>query len=214
MHCNNRDPKIIAEFAEYYRNRGGMRHSAGSAYAQNEFVFELSKKYSDVIIPYAHVKLWNTPALAQIRKYADAGYKALKFIYPEFKYDHDSYMPIYEATEECGLPCLFHTGLFRANPENDTCWKRPVLRNMHPITLTRIVRSFPKLHLTTAHLRTSMFLKEGGKLVNRHPNFYGDLADSGNFASVMPDELERLLNSVWYVREVDCYSNLIFGPDS
>ena len=58
-------------------------------------------------------------------------------------------MPIYEACEKCRMPVLSHTGEYRPHPF-DAVAKRPVLRNMAPITMDRIARSFPALHIVMA----------------------------------------------------------------
>ena len=91
-----------------------------------------------------------------IYRWKDAGFKAIKFIYPYYEYDHDLYLPVYEACQKCELPVLFHTGNYRPN-EADIRWQRPTLKNMQPIKLDRICRCFPKLHVVMAHMGTTFF---------------------------------------------------------
>lgn len=220
-HCNVGDPENVARFVENCRSlgvraalSGGPRYGAED-FQPNEFVLKLSRKYPDAIIPMARVDLWDKVDPDQVRRFADAGYKGLKFIYPYYEYDHDLYMPMYAAAEECGLPCLFHTGIFRPS-EADIRWKRPVMLNMNPLHLDRVARSFQKLHVVMAHMGTSLWRHEASSMLGIHANVYSDLAGSGSWMGVSAEHLYSLLHPFYFLGDPDwgCYRKIVFGSDS
>jgi len=124
-------------------------------------------------------------------------------------------MPIYEEAEKIGLPVLFHTGHYRPNPA-DVKYKRPVLRNMDPMTLDRIARSFQKLHIVMAHLGTTVWRTQAAELLKIHDNLYSDLAGSGAWMALSAEQLSGLLKPLVYVRDQEdrYFDKLIFGTDS
>ena len=130
----------------------------------------------------------------------EMGAKGFKCIYPYYEYDHDLYMPVYEAAEKCGTPVLFHTGNFRPS-EADILYKRPMLRNMHPISLDRIARSYQKLNLVMAHMGTMTFQPEAAMIVRLHSNLYCDLAGSGSWGRFNSHDLYQMFKPA--VQEVD-----------
>ncbi len=137
-----------------------------------------------MLVPLAKIDLWDIPPdPAEARRYADMGVKGFKFIYPYYEYDHDSYLALYEEIEKLGFPVLFHTGDYAPNSA-DIRYRRPVLKNMHPINLDRIARSFQKLHIIMAHMGTVYFRDLAVNLVKTHRNLYFDLAGSGAFLDV------------------------------
>ena len=122
----------------------------------------------------------------------EAGFKGLKCTSPYYAYDHDLYMPIYEEAQKLKMPIVFHTGRYRANP-GDQLRQRPSIRNMQPLTLDRVARSFPDLKIIMAHLGTSLFRREAADLLRLHPNLYADLAGSGSWKALSSAELAHLL---------------------
>ncbi|OQA88326.1 MAG: Amidohydrolase [Lentisphaerae bacterium ADurb.Bin242] len=197
FHCDIDDSSKIAELAALCRKldtvlalSGGLRYGSHD-YLPNEKVLEICQKNPDWFVPMAKFDLWDTVEPDRIYRWKETGVKGVKFIYPYYPYDHDLYMPVYEACEDCGLPALFHTGSFRPGPA-DVEWKRPVLTNMSPFGLDRIARSFQKLHIVMAHLGTRLYREQAASLVCQHPNLYADLAGSGSWMGVQPEELERL----------------------
>lgn len=163
IHCNSSDPeqvKQLAETCEKYEVAaalvGGLRYGA-TDYVPNEQVIQICREYPDLFYPLAKIDLWEAPPNPdEASRLAEAGVRGFKFIYPYYAYDDDRYMPIYERIETLGLPVLFHTGDFRPSSV-DAVWRRPVLRNMDPVALDRIARSFPKLNIVMAHLGTSLW---------------------------------------------------------
>lgn len=221
IHCDAGDPKQIKELLHLCEINetivclsGGLRYG-GHDYLPNEEVLKICGQAPEWMIPLAKFDLWDQVDPDQVRRYADAGFRGLKFIYPYYEYDHDLYMPVYEAATECGLPLLFHTGNFRPSPA-DAVWKRPVLKNMDPLNLDRIARSFPMLHLVMAHLGTSIWRTQAAEYVKMHPNLYADLAGSGSWESLTAEKLVEMFRCPIRLMNPDLsgFGKLIFGSDA
>lgn len=219
-HFNVNDPGEIRNYVEACKKNetvtaivGGSNYG-GYDYVSNEEVIRHCKEYSAWLIPVAKLELWDKPDPSEVRKWADAGAKGFKCIYPYYEYDHDLYMPVYEEIEKTGLPVLFHTGNYRPHPA-DAVFRRPVLRNMHPITLDRIARSFPNMNIVMAHLGTSVFRELAMEIVKIHRNLYFDLAGCGAFWGVSPHDLANLFQGeTSYRTDSSAYRKMIFGSDS
>ncbi|WP_294436890.1 amidohydrolase family protein [uncultured Victivallis sp.] len=222
IHCNSSDPeqvKQLAETCEKYEVAaalvGGLRYGA-TDYVPNEQVIQICREYPDLFYPLAKIDFWEAPPNPdEASRLAEAGVRGFKFIYPYYAYDDDRYMPIYERIETLGLPVLFHTGDFCPSPV-DAVWRRPVLRNMDPVTLDRIARSFPKLNIVMAHLGTSLWRVPAAELVKTHPNLYTDLAGHGSFAALSAEDLAGLLGPRRHVYGVEraFFHKLVFGSDA
>lgn len=222
FHCNSGAAEDVAKVLELCKKldtvvalSGGLRYG-GHDFLPNEQVLELCKKNPDWFVPLAKFDLWDKVEVDLIYRWKEAGFKGIKFIYPYYEYDHDLYMPVYEACEKVGFPVLFHTGNYRPNPA-DILWKRPVLKNMHPITLDRIARSFQKLNIVMAHMGTALFRELGAGLTQMLPNLYADLAGCGNWMGVSPQQLDTMMQPVphRFQGNEPCrnYRKLIFGSD-
>jgi predicted TIM-barrel fold metal-dependent hydrolase len=221
-HCNSSESTLLRKFAETYEAgnaiavlSGGLRYGAHD-YETNEKVITVCREYSGLFVPMARIDLWDTPPdPAQVHYYAELGAKGFKFIYPYHEYDHDIYMPLYAEIEKIGLPVLFHTGNFRPS-EADIVWQRPVLKNMNPLNLDRIARSFQKLQIVMAHLGTSVWRHEASELLKMHENIYADLAGSGSWQGLSAEELAVCFRP--YIHPFDPeyrnFRKLIFGSDA
>ena len=167
------------------------------------------------MVPLAKLDLWETADPAEVYHYAEKGVKGFKCIYPYYEYDHDIYMPVYEAAAKCGLPLLFHTGNYRPSP-SDEIYRRPMLRNMNPITLDRIARSFQSLKIVMAHMGTRIFQDEASQYLKIHANLYADLGGSGQWFRMQAHDLAEMFKSD--VAEVDVsmknYRKLVLGTDA
>ena len=221
-HCDSGDPEQIKHYINVYEERGVVACLSGGLFygghdmLPNEEVIKLCAKFPGRILPIAKITLWDSPPdPAELYHYAEMGVVGFKFIYPFYEYDHDLYMPVYETAEKIGLPLLFHTGKYRQN-SSDVQFKRPVLRNMAPVTLDRIARSFPKLHIVMAHLGTSLWREEAAELVKLHPNLYADLAGSGSWMALSAEKLVELFADTIFDREnmFRYFRKLIFGSDA
>lgn len=221
VHCDSTDKAQLDYLADVCRKQntiaalsGGLRYG-GHDFAPNETVVEICKQYPDCFVPLAKLDLWETADPSEVYKYAEMGVKGFKAIYPYYEYDHDIYMPVYEAAEKCGLPILFHTGKYAQN-EYDKIYRRPMLRNMHPICLDRIARSFQDLKLVMAHLGTRYFQPEATQFVQGIPNVYGDMGGNGQWKRITAAELVDQLGYklVEVDRGMEGFRKLVLGSDA
>ena len=221
-HCDVSDPEKVRAFVKEYEKRdvvacivGGTLYG-GHDMVPNEEVIKICAQYPGRMYPLAKINLLDhAPDPAELHHYAEKGVKGFKFIYPWFEYDHDLYMPVYEEAEKIGLPVLFHTGDYRPN-QTDLVNRRPVLRNMDPLTLDRIARSFQKLKIVMAHLGTTVWRIQAAELLKIHANLYSDLAGCGSWMALSAEQLCDLLKPRLFVREKDdrYFDKLVFGSDS
>ena len=221
VHCNSNNMNDLTFLAEQCRRMGtmiclsgGLRYG-GHDYTPNEEVIEISKKFPDCFIPLAKLDLWETADPDEVYRYVEMGAKGFKCIYPYYEYDHDIYMPVYEAAEKCGTPILFHTGNYRPS-EADIIYKRPMLRNMHPVSLDRIARSYQKLKLVMAHMGTMTFQPEAAMIARLHSNLYCDLAGNGSWGRFNSHDLYQMFKPA--VVEVDVtmkqFRKFVLGSDA
>lgn len=221
-HCDVADPDKVREFVREYEKHDVIACLVGGLFygecdmVPNEEVIKICAQYTGRLYPLAKITLWDrAPDPAELHHYAEKGVKGFKFIYPYYEYDHDLYMPIYEEAEKIGLPVLFHTGHYRPNI-SDLKYRRPILRNMDPLTLDRIARSFQKLHIVMAHLGTTVWRIQAAELLKIHANLYSDLAGNGAWKALSAEQLSELLCPLTKVRDKDdrYFDKLVFGTDS
>ncbi len=221
VHFNTTDPELIERFVAECRRRstiaamsGGPRYG-GKDYVPNEQVLAFCRHDSDCLVPLAKLDLWDKADPDQVHRYVEAGFKGFKCIYPYYPYDHDLYMPVYEAVEKSGLPLLFHTGNYRPCSA-DIVYRRPMLRNMEPLCLDRIARSFQQLHIVMAHLGTTIWRHEAADYIKIHKNLYADLAGSGSWKALSAADLGSLLKP-WLPESAPPHAHfakLVYGSDA
>jgi predicted TIM-barrel fold metal-dependent hydrolase len=217
-HFDKSDPDLIAAFVKNCEKNqtkavlsGG--NMGGYKFVCNEAVVKYCRAYSEWLLPAMKIDLWDsTPDISQIRKLKDMGCVSAKCIYPYYEYDHDLYMPVYEELEKLDIPVLFHTGCFFQSEKDVQC-RRPVLLNMDPLRLDRIARSFPKLRIVAAHLGTSFFRVQAAQLTKVFSNVYSDLAGSGAWKGLAPDEVGYYMRDTMDLANKRYFSKLIFGSD-
>ena len=221
-HCDVADSEKVKSFVRAYEERDVIACLVGGTlYGEcdmvpNEEVIRICAQYPGRLYPLAKINLWDkAPDPSQLHFYAEKGVKGFKFIYPYYEYDHDLYMPIYEEAEKIGLPVLFHTGDYRPSAA-DRINRRPILRNMNPITLDRIARSFQDLHIVMAHLGTTFWRVQAAELLKTHDNIYSDLGGCGAWMALSAKELSDLLGPHVFVRDNEdrYFDKLVFGSDS
>ena len=221
VHCDSSKKEELDILAKTARESsticgliGGLRYGECD-FETNETVLEICKKYPDCFVPIAKLDLWETADPAEVYHYAELGFKGFKCIYPWYEYDHDIYMPVYEAAEKCGLPLLFHTGNYRPN-DSDRIYRRPMLKNMNPITLDRIARSFQDLKIVMAHMGTRIFQDEASQYIKMHKNLYADLGGCGQWKRIQPYELAELLSPEISVidHSMGNFRKLVLGSDA
>lgn len=221
-HCDTADAGKVREFVREYEKRDVIACLIGGQYGEehdmcpNEDVIRICAEYPGRLYPMAKINLWDTaPDPAELYYFAEKGVKGFKFCYIYYAYDHDLYMPVYEAAEKIGLPVLFHTGAYRPNP-TDRIHRRPTLLNMNPLTLDRIARSFQDLHIVMAHLGTTFWRVQAAELIKLHKNLYADLGGCGSWMALSAEDLSSLLGNLIFVRDTEdhYFDKLVFGSDS
>ena len=220
-HCDTTEEANVRQFVracEDQQTRACI-FSAGPRsdhdYCDNDAVLSVARKYEDVLIPFAFMDLWDKVESNQAAAFRAAGFRGLKCSSPYYPYDHDLYMSVYEQAETLEMPIVFHTGNYRPN-DNDKVHRRPVLRNMHPLTIDRIARSFPDLKIIIAHLGTRLFRHQAAEMIKLHRNVYADLAGCGSWKALSAGELAELLRP--HLAEVDSefkhFDKLVLGSDA
>ncbi len=221
VHCDSDDESSVLKLVETcVRNEtiavlSGGRRYGGHDYVDDKKVLALSRKYPQAFLPASRFDLWDSVDPEDVNRLVDAGFRMLKFIYPYYAYDHDIYMPVYAAAEKAGIPVLFHTGNYRPS-DADIRWQRPVLKNMMPVNLDRIARSFQGLKIVMAHLGTTIWRHEAAEFLKIHANLYADLAGSGSWGTVSAEEMVGLMGATLPLidRNYTGFKKLVLGSDA
>jgi predicted TIM-barrel fold metal-dependent hydrolase len=179
----------------------------------NSAVEQAMAAYPDIVVGFAYFRLgdWTSE---QVRDIHQRGFKGLKFIRPPSRYDDRGFYPVYEAAEQCGLVCLFHTGIVARTP---TDGEHDVDNDRHrPVYLDTIARAFPSLSIIGAHLGNPWY-EEAGMACRWNPNLYFDL--SGSSLKRMPPEYFQSI--LWWSQTGpygdpegrDPWDKIVFGSD-
>ncbi len=222
VHSDTDDPQAVRQFVATLEESGTIACISGGdwsrkgKYPGNAASLRIARQYPDWIVPFAWIDLGREAGEAGlVERLAEQGFRGFKFIVPWYEYDHDFYMPIYEKIEELGLPTLFHTGLYRCGPNQaKPDFRRPLLRNMHPLTLDRVARAFPRLPVIMAHMGTSIFRQEGAEMTRITANIFADLGGNGNWGSVSAEQLQELLVFKYCYGSIDSRDKLMLGSDA
>lgn len=179
----------------------------------NDGVARAMSTYPDIIIGFGFLPLGEQGPEA-VRDLHDRGFRGLKFIRPPAPYDDKAFYPVYEAAEELGLVCLFHTGIVARTP---TDAQHDVNNERHrPIRLDTIARAFPSLKVLGAHLGNPWY-EEAGMACRWNPNLYFDL--SGSSLKKRPPEFFKSL--LWWTETTfyrdpegrHAWDKVVFGSD-
>ncbi len=181
--------------------------------AGNDEVAAAMAKYPDVIVGFALFQLgeWGPDRVRALR---DRGFKGLKLIRPPASYDDERFFPIYEAAEELGLVCQFHTGIVARTPEDR---EHRVNNERHrPVYLDTIARYFQGLSIIGAHLGNPWY-DEAAMACRWNPNLYFDL--SGSSLKKRPPEFFRSM--LWWTETSQyrdpegrhAWEKIVFGSD-
>lgn len=136
----------------------------------NERVTRAIEKYPERFVGLYGIDLDNEGPEV-VHDAADRGFRGLKVILPQKRYDDPSYFPIFEAAEERGFAALFHTGVvgggadYRVQDPFDgeliarvRQWEQRSRgvglssAHMEPIYLDTLAMTFPELKIIGAHL--------------------------------------------------------------
>jgi predicted TIM-barrel fold metal-dependent hydrolase len=163
----------IARLVKVYRARNAMA-CVLTPMSGFEVVKKAAADHPDVIIPYGVISVDNPKAIAEIQKFAEAGFKGVKMHTPKYNWDDFDYFPIYEKMQSLKLVALFHTGIVSGSSDDP---EPSSMARMRPSFLHTIARSFPKLVIQGAHLGNPWY-DEAAEAARWEKNLYFDLTGS------------------------------------
>jgi uncharacterized protein len=139
--------------------------------------FDVVKKavaaHPDVIIPYGAVFVDDNDAIAQVDKFAAAGFKGVKMHTPRLNWDDPQYFALYARLLQHKMVALFHTGIaFHTKEPQYTSMAR-----MRPSFLDTISRAFPDLYIQGAHFGNPWY-DEAAEAARWSPRLYFDMTGS------------------------------------
>jgi uncharacterized protein len=140
-----------------------------------EVIRKAAAQHPNVIIPYGQISVDDPNALAEVRQFADAGFKGIKMHRPKYNWDDFGYFPIYDKLQSLGLIALFHTGIVAGSNTDEP--EPSSMARMRPSFLHTIARSFPKLVIQGAHLGNPWY-DEAAEVARWERNIYFDLTGS------------------------------------
>ena len=149
-------------------------------HATDEEVLALCRRHPDAFLPFGYLDFRKGPQ--RIEYLRGAGCVGLKAIWPEEPYDAKRYFPLYECAEALRMPILFHVGgAYYEPPCRPRTADSSVLspeqlygRNMMPIHMDAIAKSFPKLVIIMAHLGgDAAHFQEAALVCNGHAGMKG-----------------------------------------
>lgn len=130
--------------------------------------------FPDVVIPFGVVSVDSPTAIAEIEKFAAAGFRGVKMHRPKYDWDDFGYFPIYQRLQELGLVALFHTGIVARSSDGP---EPSSMARMRPSFLHTIARSFPRLRIQGAHLGNPWY-DEAAEVARWEKNVLFDLTGS------------------------------------
>ncbi len=180
-----------------------------------EAVREAAKLHPDVIIPYGHIRVDDPDALAQVARFAEAGFKGIKMHTPRHNWDDFAYFPIYQRLQDLGLVALFHTGIVSGSSDEP---EPSSMARMRPAYLHTIARAFPKLHIQGAHLGNPWY-DEAGEVARWEKNVHFDV--TGSTLIKKARHLQVFSEYLWWEGPtahsspdaVYAFEKLVFGTD-
>lgn len=208
---DNRTP-TVDDLANYYRERriAAVVFTVDATTAQghpaisSEEIIEEVTGHADILTPFASVDPLGPYAVGRVNALGALGAKGFKF-HPSlqaFEPNDVGYYPIYEAIEELGLPCVFHTGQtgIGAGLPGGRGIK---LRYSDPMLLDDVAADFPDLTIILAHPSVP-WQDSAISMATHKANIYIDL--SGWLPKYFPPQLVRAANGL-------LHRKVMFGSD-
>lgn len=184
-------------------------------------VIALCRRHPDFFVPFGFMDFRKGPDhIAELHR---AGCVGLKTIWPEKPYDSRRYFPLYECAEALGMPIVFHVGgaYYEAPCQPRTPGSAVVTveqtygRNMLPIHMDAIAKSFPRLVIVMAHLGGDLAYFEQAALICRgHAGYRGRAMMYMDLSSAPVYYSLAALNKVKKVIEDVGPRCLLYGSDT
>jgi predicted TIM-barrel fold metal-dependent hydrolase len=207
-------PDYIERLVKIYRPRNAMA-CVLTPRAGLEVIKRAAAAHPDVIIPYGHVNVDEPGVLAELQKFADAGFKGIKMHRPRNNWDDFAYFQIYEKLQALKLVALFHTGIVAGSSDEP---EPSSMARMRPSFLHTIARSFPQLVIQGAHLGNPWY-DEAAEVARWEKNLYFDLTGSSLIKKAK--NLAVFKEYLWWEgptahsspEAVYAFEKLVFGTD-
>ncbi|HEY3130948.1 MAG TPA: amidohydrolase family protein [Acidobacteriota bacterium] len=207
------DPKYIDRLVGVYRPLHALA-CVNTFMSGFEAVRKAAEEYPDVVIPYGRINVDEPGALAEIEKFADAGFKGIKMHSPRHNWDDPQYFHLYARIQERKLLALFHTGIaFHVDTPQYTSMAR-----MRPGYLDTLTRAFPDLYIQGAHFGNPWY-DEAAEAARWGPKLYFDL--TGSSLQKKQKNLAVFKEHLWWQgpsqhsspHAVYAFEKLVFGTD-
>ena len=174
------DPRLLIESGVVSQAWLLSANGFTDGHATDEEMLACCRQSPDYFVPFGYLDFRKGPD--HIERLRRAGCVGLKTIWPEEPYDTRRYFPLYECAEALHMPILFHVGGAYYDPP---CRPRTADsavvsleqmygRNMMPMHMDAIAKSFPRLVIIMAHLGGDIAYFEQAALVcNGHAGMKG-----------------------------------------
>jgi uncharacterized protein len=170
----NPAPDYVARLVKVYAERNAMA-CVLTPMPGLEVIRKAAAQHPNVVIPYGQISVDDPNALAEVKQFADAGFKGVKMHRPKYDWDDFGYFPLYDRLQSLGLIALFHTGIVAGSSTDEP--EPSSMARMRPSFLHTIARSFPKLVIQGAHLGNPWY-DEAAEVARWEKNIYFDLTGS------------------------------------
>jgi len=203
----------VSKLVETYRARQAMA-CVLTPMAGFEVIRKAAADHPDVVIPYGQINVDAPESLAEIEKFAAAGFKGIKMHSPRHNWDDPQYFPLYARMQDLQLLALFHTGIaFHVDTPQYTSMAR-----MRPAYLDTIARAFPNLYIQGAHLGNPWY-EEAAEATRWSPRLFFDV--TGSTLIKKEKNLVVFKEYLWWSgpgahsspQAVYAFEKLVFGTD-
>jgi predicted TIM-barrel fold metal-dependent hydrolase len=220
-------PRVLIDSHQHYEDRPDYVPRLVNAYRARKAMacvltpmigFDAIRKaaadHPEVVIPYGQINVDAPEALAEIEKFAAAGFKGIKMHSPRHNWDDPQYFPLYARMQALNLLALFHTGIaFHVDTPQYTSMAR-----MRPAYLDTIARAFPDLYIQGAHLGNPWY-DEAAEAARWCPKLYFDV--TGSSLIKKEHSLGQFKEYLWWSgptahsspHAVYAFEKLVFGTD-
>jgi len=140
--------------------------------ASNEEALAQAKRYPELFVPFAHVRLGVDDAVA-VERLRQQGFRGLRVCGPPAPYDAPEFFGLYEAACSLGMPVLFHTGILPPTPLDRALDVR--CERMRPVYLDTLARQLPELKIVGTGLGFP-WCEEAVATAQAHENVFFDLS--------------------------------------
>ncbi|MDY7010012.1 MAG: amidohydrolase family protein [Planctomycetota bacterium] len=189
--------------------------------ATDDEVIALARQYPDLFVPFGYLDFRR--GVERIDWLYEQGCIGLKAIWPAKPYDSKEYFPYYERAETLHMPILFHVGGGYYFPTRGRKRSESFLnmelehsfgRNMLPIHMDAIAKSFPDLVIIMAHMGGNVhYFEQAAWICYGNSGMWGRARMYMDISSDLTYMLPALVMIGNIMREIgpDCF---LYGSDT